>query len=483
MGKYSVPEEIRKLKPKGTMVKNISGHYYVYEFSNYTDENGKRKTKMGKSIGVIKPQIGFVPNKTHISSSEITTLEFGNYAAVVANSQKCLELLKQHFNPEDAVTIYTVALIHFINNFTHIKDVKKYYDMSYLSLLYPGLKLGSSSLSKLYENLGRRQTNVLAFEQSLVDNSSHCLAVDGHVIGSQSDFNDLSEKGYKFSKINEKQMNLMMAYDVNTEFPVLSKIFQGGVNDNIALVDLLKTLKLRNVVFVVDKGFYSYKNIELLSSNGNSYIIPVPSRMNIFKEAVKNSTVMERFSYQKGRKASVIEYSVKEYDGYCVYAFKDINEAVIEQENYLRYINEGNESYTLEKYEKIKDSLGVYIIQTNLMNKQPKEIFEFYKKRWKIETYYNYFKNKADYTSFGLSDYYETQGLAFVMLVSSLIYREFFNAVKNVKGKSVSDCLLDTRMVKINKLDGVWASVNTKSRTVDLFRELNTPLTLDFLHT
>ena len=48
MGDYSVPAEIRALKPKGTMVKNINGYYYVYQFSSYRDENGKRKTKTGK---------------------------------------------------------------------------------------------------------------------------------------------------------------------------------------------------------------------------------------------------------------------------------------------------------------------------------------------------------------------------------------------------------------------------------------------------
>ena len=32
MGKYSVPEEIRKLRPIGTTVKNIKGHFYVYEY-------------------------------------------------------------------------------------------------------------------------------------------------------------------------------------------------------------------------------------------------------------------------------------------------------------------------------------------------------------------------------------------------------------------------------------------------------------------
>ena len=31
MGDYSVPEEIRRLKPKGTSVKPIKGNYYVIE--------------------------------------------------------------------------------------------------------------------------------------------------------------------------------------------------------------------------------------------------------------------------------------------------------------------------------------------------------------------------------------------------------------------------------------------------------------------
>ena len=51
MGKYSVPESIRQMKPKGTMVKCISGHYYVYEYSTVTGADGKRHTEMGKAIG------------------------------------------------------------------------------------------------------------------------------------------------------------------------------------------------------------------------------------------------------------------------------------------------------------------------------------------------------------------------------------------------------------------------------------------------
>ena len=35
MGKYSVPEEIRAMKPRGTCVKNIKGHYYDISLRKY----------------------------------------------------------------------------------------------------------------------------------------------------------------------------------------------------------------------------------------------------------------------------------------------------------------------------------------------------------------------------------------------------------------------------------------------------------------
>ena len=129
MGKYSVPESIRQMKPKGTMVKCISGHYYVYEYSTVTGADGKRHTEMGKAIGSIREGIGFIPNSNFACDTEITSLEFGEYAVTLANSLKTLALLRECFNPEDAVRIYSVAVIHFVQGFTYLKDIKDYYDM------------------------------------------------------------------------------------------------------------------------------------------------------------------------------------------------------------------------------------------------------------------------------------------------------------------------------------------------------------------
>ncbi|MDO5150296.1 MAG: hypothetical protein Q4D76_13025 [Oscillospiraceae bacterium] len=75
MGKYSVPENIRKFKPKGTMVKLISGNYYVYEYKMIKGDDCKRHTKMGSLIGTIKEGIGFIPNNSFVCDTEISTLD------------------------------------------------------------------------------------------------------------------------------------------------------------------------------------------------------------------------------------------------------------------------------------------------------------------------------------------------------------------------------------------------------------------------
>ena len=123
VGKYSVPESILKFKPKGTMVKLISGRYYVYEYSSAKGSDGKRRTKMGKEIGSILDGIGFVPNSGFNCDEEITTLEFGEYAVVLSNSQKTLLLLQECFNQVDVLRIFVVALIYYIHGFLYMKDI------------------------------------------------------------------------------------------------------------------------------------------------------------------------------------------------------------------------------------------------------------------------------------------------------------------------------------------------------------------------
>ena len=136
----------------------------------------------------------------------------------------------------------------------------------------------------------------------------------------------------------------------------------------------------------------------------------------------------------------------------------------------------GDKSYTREGFEKAKYYMGVTVLQTSLEDKTPQEVYELYKKRWTIETFYNYFKNKAGYNSLYVEDYYKTQGLAFIMLVAALIHQEVEAAAAELDGKSVTTCLLEARMVKAHKRHGQWTVCNCLKKQVELFKKMNTPL-------
>jgi hypothetical protein len=467
------------MKPKGTMVKAIGGHYYVYEYRSLT-KGGRRTTEMGSCVGSIKEGIGFAPNDFRVRSGEVTTLEFGQYAVCLANTQGVLEMLNAHFNPMDAAAIYTMAIINCANGMTPVKDAGKHHVMSILSLVFPSVKMGPDALASLLDALGRRQGGVMSFEGALCAASGAEVAIDGHAMPSSSRLNDLSESGYKRAALGSDQVNLLMAFDVESHTPLLARLYEGAVLDKSSVRDLLSRAELSNKLFVVDSGFYSSKNLDAFTEHGNSYIIPLHKNMKACKDAVADPKVDGRFVYRKSRKNSVVEHREHcELSGVRVVLYRDLNKAALEQSGYLSKLEQGAKGYTAEGFESAKDVMGVIVLQTSRSDMSAQEIYETYKKRWSIETFFDYLKNGVGFTSPKVQDYYKAQGLAFVMLVTALVHKGLEGACFEIKGKSIDDCLMEARMVKVNKVGGRWVSSNLLTRQQDLFEALGTPLSME----
>lgn len=479
MGNYAVPEHIRALKPKGTMVKKINNKFYIYEYKSSKSEDGKRITKMGKNIGMIKEGIGFVPNDNFLRNKEMTSYEFGQYAITSSVSASVLHLLLESFNPLDAHMIYFLAVIHFVNGFQFLKNIDTYFTQSYLSLKCPEVSLSYHKIAQLLDDLGRRQSNVTEFEQKLISTSSSQIAIDGHVVPSGSHENDLAENGYKYNMINDSQINLLMAYDINTGKPLLSRMYEGASLDKISIKEIFERYILKNILFIVDRGFYSQDNIKLFSKNGNKYIIPLSSNLLSYKKAVKELSFDKMFVYERCRKRSVIEYKefINEADCMKIIVFRDSNQNMLEQQDYLKNMEKNSQKYTEENFMKIKEFFGVIALETNCMDKSAEEIFTLYKKRWKIETYFNYFKNNVEYKGLHVEDYYMAQGLSFIMLIVGLIHTEFEKAISVIKGNSIDDILLEGRYLKIHKSMGKWYLDNISKARNETMEQLKVDCT------
>jgi len=482
MSSSRIPEEISKYRPGPcTEIKLINGHYYVYMYQSVHLPSGRWGKKTGKSIGTIIPGKGFVPNRNyHLytgeeSKDDISILEYGQYALIEYVANEIRTALEKAFPLDRASQIFAYACIMYANGFTHLDQVQSYYEQSWLSKEYEdfAFKMGKTALGTLLDDLGRRTQRVIDYENTIL-NSASSVAIDGHAIRSCSDENDLGETGYKFRSLKEDQVNLLMGYDINNGTPLFSRMYRGACNDKATIEDLNDLLNFSNILFVVDRGFYSAKNLKLMSENDNSYIIPLPANTDNFKKVMRNVIYTNSFYYRNGKKHSRIEYmSQRVSDTEHVYIFRDIDENEKCRFNYQHSIDLGIKGFTAEKLEEQKDNLGVYVFQSNAAL-SPEEIFSSYKKRWGIETLYQYLKNKGDFNNLMIQDYYKEQGMSFIMLIAGQIHQKMLTSIKTLNDNTTSaqDILLMARCMKMERRGNSWNLKNTRKRDLEILEKL-----------
>ena len=484
MASRRIPDSISRFRPGPcTEIKEISGHYYVYMYSSVMLPSGKWGKKTGKTIGTIVPEKGFIPNKNfglyqegfELQQEELTVLEYGQYALVYEVGKDIRESLEKFFPLDRAAQIFSYACILFVNGFTHIDQVRDYYEQSWLSWENRNFafKMGRTALGTLLDDLGRRTTRVVNYEKYSVALSS-AMAIDGHAVRCCSDENDLGEAGYKFSSLKEDQSNLLMGYDIITGMPLFARMYRGSCNDSSTIPDLFDLLQFTGILFVVDRGFYSKENLALFSANDNAYIIPVPAKTNVFKNAMTGVKYTDSFYYRFGRKHARIEYMERRIsDTEFVYVFRDVDENEKCRFNYQRSIDLGKTGYTQEKFEESKEFFGVYVLQTN-SGLSAEQVFANYKKRWGIETFYQYLKNKGDFNDLMFQDYYKEQGFAFIMLIAGQLHQVMISAIKELDNNtlSVDDILLMARCMKMERRGNVWNLKNARKRDLQILGKL-----------
>ena len=470
MGTYSVPEEIRSLKPKGTMVKKLNGDkYYVYEYSTskvkVISDGGKQRwktvTKMGACIGSITLKDGYVPNNSHISTDEITSLNYGDYAFVVENAQNTFELLRKKFSVKDSEQIFSIAVIFFVEGFTYMKNIKSVFSMSYLSMRYPDVSVGYKALHSLYTDIGTREKRVKDFENMMVQASSKRIAIDGHVIACTSEQNDLSEYGYKARKLGTEQINWLTAYDVVTKKPLLSRLYNGADPDKTSVQDMLERYSFSNTEFLVDRGFNTDADKKLMSKNGNTYIVPMISGRKDYATVIDGLGFDKRryFVYNKESYASMIYYKESAEESKRYIAYQDTTRAGAERQDYIKKMEAGVSGCSEEGLAESEKYFGLFLLETNNMDASCEEVFCKYKERWSIETYYNYVRNDADFNALYQQDYFCMQGLSFIVTISGMIYHDIRKVANDAK-LPMKDIMRETGKIKISKEGDKWVLKN-----------------------
>lgn len=110
----------------------------------------------------------------------------------------------------------------------------------------------------------------------------------------------------------------------------------------------------------------------------------------------------------------------------------------------------------------------MYVLLSN-SDMSPEEVFKHYKRRWKIETFFQFLKNRGDFNYLKFQDYYLEQGFAFIMLITGQIHQLMVKAVKSQNDRTFStrDAILTARMMKTERQKSTWYLKNIRKKDLE----------------
>ena len=530
-GKYTVPPEIRALKPKGVpcQVKKINGHYYVYEHLRVDDPNrpGKKKNATGKYLGKIEDGefVSYVEESTSITDEDPDNLDYGPYGIALACSQEVLATLKKAFeNTKDATTIYVIACICFVNHFVPARDLREVYMQSILCKKYPSVDLSENAVGAFIRALGNHSKKRLKYEQLFINDGSGKYNIDGHVILSCSAENDLADYGAAYQQFGNTQANLIMVFDAGKKRAVACAAFEGEISDKTEATDVIESHLFQKARFNIDSGFYSEVNMELFRQKECIFTIPVPAATDLRKAALRHLAFESSFIHQRKDSRGKDVYASVQYKEYVLHHLEKIAEAdaiedaKIQEEEYLRTLakgekpsktfpprkidksrygtdrvivykdqlmhdklafnyrkNIGDGKHTEEEFEKLDAQFGVILLRTNDPKVTPEDVYIEYRGRWSLETYDHYVNHGLNLNGIHTQDDYVQQGIGFLTLVGEQIYSEVLKKIEDAKipyirNMSVDECIRVAGRLKLAQHpDQTWHQNSLKGDVKELF--------------
>jgi len=259
----------------------IGRHIYVYEVQSYWDSEKKQPRQKRKYLGKKDPETGEVitPRKSNLPR---LSKDFGHVYLLerVAKKIGLKDVLEEVFGKQ-AEDILNLA-------YYSICEGRPLYLYRYFSEVtaVSGDSEGMSSqkISRFLKELGREEILRERFIGEWIQRQRDIKAVvfDITSFSSYSRTLKLLEWGYNRDGESLRQVNFGVIMGSPSALPIGYRIYPGSITDVVTLknlIEYLDTHRLRQYMFVLDRGFYSEGNlrkmIEMIEEDID-FIIPMP---------------------------------------------------------------------------------------------------------------------------------------------------------------------------------------------------------------
>ena len=334
--------------------KNRGGHTYIeYEYDRIYDPVKQYTYPKRASIGRVDPEdpTRMTPNENFLKyfpdaevpeeidrSDRSPYLNIGTYVVLHKLIQDCKlkEILDEYMDEKDTGFLLDLACYSIIeeNNagqyypdyaYEHAlftADMKIYTDSKVSDFLH-GLKPEQSVgfLNSWNKSKNKRQKIYLSYDST----NKNCQAGDI----------DLVEYGNAKVDAGLPIFNYSVACDSANRIPLFYELYPGSLNDVsqlICMVDKAQGHGYRNIGFILDRGYFSKKNLAYMDQNGYSFLIMVKGMKDFIRGIIEEN--------QGGFENSWGKY-VDRYDVYGTTVKRFLCEGDTKKRNFHIYYSDG----------------------------------------------------------------------------------------------------------------------------------------------
>lgn len=419
----AVPEDVRKVpRPPNTVVlSSKTGRYAVRQRlgCRYVPrENGK-----ARRVPIDGPIVGHIENGAYVPLDDIAPLgdegevdvkDWANVALCDRLSKDILEDLRRHYSGDDALRIYIMAVLRCCYEGISDRLLRRQYEETYLTEMYPHVNLQRTAVSDFLRNLGRSCKRISDFMRGRVKTVGRddTLVIDGTLQHDDSSVNSLSAVSRKTKLTKRQDILVMYAYNATRREPVCASVYPGNMQDARAVKSFIEDNGIDRGLIVADRGFLPSAVAEATEGRPEiRWLVPIRRGSDVIAE----HDMYSLDGVLKGRRKIPCR-KVRISEDRWLYSFRDPEEAVSEETEYLNTRPDGLDP----DFDELRRGFGTITFMSNA-DLDPELVYSIYDDRWLIELMFRFRKQGQAMDDTRENSEYSVMGSDFVDFLANLM--------------------------------------------------------------
>lgn len=493
--------------------KKVGSSIYLYEVTSYWDPDKKQPRQKRRYLGKKEPKMGPITEKRPVLSKD-----YGHIYLLQTLAEQCglTQTLKKTFGSEFSPLL--ALAIFEISEAAPLYLFHYWVESSFLTFVKP---LSSKELSLFTAKMGQMESLRLEFMQHWIKKQGkvNTLFFDITSISNYAQSVEYTSLGYNRDDEKLPQINLGVIYAENTNMPIFYRIYPGSIKDVSTLYNILKSIdffKMKDILLILDRGFYSANNLEEMAKRNLKFIIPLPKSNNLFFHLVRSNKkkwsdyrnafllpeeVLFHIQESVEIKQKIFEAHLyfnqqqfTEQSSRFIKKLLELEKSVLmkkfnDKKEVIQYLKNTSKFFQISVHENILQitrktqiisehvtRFGVTIMLTNQLKLRREDILDFYRKKDHVEKIFDTLKNEFDGKRLRSHSTETIDGRLFIKFIALILYSALDKNLKKdeLKQYSVREIMYELKKIKVVEMcDGKLYLTEISKRQKDIFKAFN----------